>query len=272
MLFTSLIALTGLSLVAAAPAAAPHRARAVGTWSLYNYVRVCDDAQNSCTYSFTVHDNDSGREDVCNFVDQGDASRVARWSSSAEHDCSEGSPIYVNIGYDEAGSFFVIVPVNKETNLDAFFGYSVEEMADGNVTAERTADSFVVGTYESAKVGAAVTARDGLGLWTVESLHRTCQTGAESSCSYTFLINQNDGSQSVTCALSIPGQPTQSFYAVPCQDRPEWVISWAYNSEYGYAVMTVVNQPKQLDAWFGFDDINNVTDFPNIGPNTVYSM
>ena len=36
--------------------------------------------------------------------------------------------------------------------------------------------------------------------------------------------------------------------------------------------MTVVNVPSQSDAFFGFNDVNLNTDFPNIGPNPVYSL
>ena len=36
--------------------------------------------------------------------------------------------------------------------------------------------------------------------------------------------------------------------------------------------MTVVNVPRQVDAFFGFNDVNLVTDFPNIGPNPVYAL
>lgn len=36
--------------------------------------------------------------------------------------------------------------------------------------------------------------------------------------------------------------------------------------------MTVVNVEKQVDAFFGFNDVNLNTEFPNIGPNPVYAL
>ncbi|OBT62095.1 hypothetical protein VE03_09023 [Pseudogymnoascus sp. 23342-1-I1] len=275
MHYSSLLALAGASLAAAAPAIT--NARAEGTWTLKGFVRTCDDAANSCNYVFNVLDNVSGSLDACNFTDVADSTRQARWSSPSNLHCAANSTIYVNVGYDQPGSFFVVVPVNRETSVNAFFGYSAAELADGVVvTPDKTSNSLVVGTWEKKKAaGAAVIGRAAaadLGAWTVEGLHRTCQTSNIATCNYSFQINQNNGSAKTNCYLSQEGAPTQSFYTAVCQKQVDWVISWGYNDQYGYAVMTVVNVPKQQDAFFGFNDINLVTDFPNIGPNPVYAL
>lgn len=37
-------------------------------------------------------------------------------------------------------------------------------------------------------------------------------------------------------------------------------------------VLTANSAPRQVDAFFGFNDVNQNLDFPDIGPETVYSM
>lgn len=173
MHYSSVLALTGLTLATAAPTTT---ARAEGTWTLRSFVRTCDDAANSCTYDFAVVDDVSGRYDACHFTDVGDETREARWSSPSNLECSAAAPIYVNIGYDQPGNFFVVVPVNTDTNRDAFFGYTADELADGNVvTPDHTSpsqDAGAAGMKAAAKVNARATAED-LGQWTVEGLHRS---------------------------------------------------------------------------------------------------
>ncbi|OBT48084.1 hypothetical protein VE00_01027 [Pseudogymnoascus sp. WSF 3629] len=275
MHYSSILALAGATFAAAAPAITT--ARADGTWTLQGFVRTCNDTANTCNYKFKVSDNKSGRVDACDFTDIADSTRKARWSSPSNLHCAANSPIYVNVGYDQPGNFFVVVPVNRETSLNAFFGYTAAELTDGKVvTPDHTSPSLVVGTWAKQKAaGAAVIGRDAtanLGAWTVEGLHRTCQTSNIATCNYSFQINQNDGSEKTNCYLTQEGAPTQSFYTAVCQKQVDWVISWGYNEQYGYAVMTVVNVPRQVDAFFGFNDVNLVTDFPNIGPNPVYAL
>lgn len=65
-----------------------------------------------------------------------------------------------------------------------------------------------------------------------------CPSG---KCDYNFTIERSLGGGHVACSLSVNGDKQQSFYAVPCKESPNWVISWGYNTQYGYAVMTVVS-------------------------------
>lgn len=176
MHYSSILAVAGATFAAAAPAVT--NARAEGTWTLQGFVRTCDDAANSCNYKFSVVDNNSGRVDACDFTDVADSTRQARYSSPSNLQCAANSPIYTNVGYDQPGNFFVVVPVNRETSLNAFFGYTAAELADGNVvTPDHTSPSLVVGTWEKAKAaGAAVIDRRALVdlvEWTVEGLHRS---------------------------------------------------------------------------------------------------
>lgn len=176
MHYSSILALAAATFAAAAPTV--NSARAEGTWTLQGFVRTCKDTANSCNYKFKVKDNNSGRVDACDFTDIADSTRKARWSSPSNLHCAANSPVYVNVGYDQPGNFFVVVPVNRETSLNAFFGYTAAELTDGKVvTPDHTSPSLVVGTWEKKKAaGAAVIGRDAaanLGAWTVEGLHRS---------------------------------------------------------------------------------------------------
>lgn len=166
-------------MAAAAPSALKARTGGIGhSWTVNDFVRFCDDVQNVCTYSFTITDNSGGAQDVCKFSDQvgPDESRSARYSSPSGLKCSEGSPIFVNIGYDQPGNFFVVVPVNTATNTNAFFGYTAAELADNNVVKpDHTSTALTIGEFKKSKKEAApvaLEARQNLGQWTVQHLHR----------------------------------------------------------------------------------------------------
>lgn len=69
--------------------------------------------------------------------------------------------------------------------------------------------------------------------------HAVCE---HNKCTYNFDIHQGGGAAPVHCSTEINGPNTQSWYAVPCKaPSTNWVISWGYNHDFGYAVMTVVS-------------------------------
>ena len=176
MHLTSLVALTGLTLAAAAPAALTERAAQVsqGNWTLQSFVRSCNDTANTCDYSFTVLDDNTSIATPCNATDTGDASRQARYSSPSNLACAPNSPFYFNVGYDQPGNFFVVVPVNTGANLDAFFGYTAAELVDGVVvTPDKTSPALTIGTFNKTKGVEKRAALADLGQWTVEGLHRS---------------------------------------------------------------------------------------------------
>lgn len=174
MHFSSLLALTGLTLTAAAPAALD--ARTDATWTLKWFNRICDDAKNVCDYHFNIVDSASSHIDYCRFSDDASGtSRIARYSSPSNLQCSEDSPVFVNIGYDQPGNFFVVVPVNTGTKKNAFFGYTADEMKDNvTVTPDHTSPTLTVGEFKKAKRGAAaLQPRHDLGQWSALNLHRS---------------------------------------------------------------------------------------------------
>lgn len=36
--------------------------------------------------------------------------------------------------------------------------------------------------------------------------------------------------------------------------------------------MTVVNEEEKQDAWFGYNEVSNTTNFEEVGPNPVYAL
>lgn len=297
MHFSKLLAFVGLA--SAMPTALEVR-QSNPTWTLKNFRRWCDDTQNNCTYEFIIVAS-TGQNWPCKFTDYvrpTEPSRSARFSSPSNLQCQPGTglPIFVNIGYDAPGKFWVVVPVNTQIRRNAFFGYDANEMRDYNVVrpdktsralvwgvfdkrvavaeAEAIADASAAAEAEAVAVAEPETSlvqRDHLGSWTVKKLVRKCE---HNKCTYNFEIARNDGTTPTHCTTEIAGPNTQSWYAVPCknQEHPQWNISWGYNHEFGYAVMTVVNTNQQRNAWFGFNNVNSVTNFPDVGPNPVAAI
>ncbi|PMD28381.1 hypothetical protein NA56DRAFT_696154 [Hyaloscypha hepaticicola] len=126
--------------------------------------------------------------------------------------------------------------------------------------------------------------------WTVKNLTRDCTppTIPSPSCSYQFIISATNAQPDFNCNLTDWGSPVSpqnnaltdprysSFGAYPCNgDNAHsggWQISWGYNSNQDSAVMTVVNQNLNEDAWFGWNHVNNRTWFETVGPNSVYNL
>jgi hypothetical protein len=54
-----------------------------------------------------------------------------------------------------------------------------------------------------------------------------------------------------------------------------WGISWGWDNPGDFTVMTVVNQPEQYEAFFGFSHPNAglpVVFYPDNGPNAVQKV
>jgi hypothetical protein len=97
-----------------------------------------------------------------------------------------------------------------------------------------------------------------------------------SACTYNFTILPGGYTPDVTCSIvDTSADPIHnSLVSLPCNNDHgnPWDISWGYNSKYDSAVMTVVNEAEQEDAWFGWNSISSTTDFEDVGPNSVYAV
>ena len=177
MHFSKLLAFAGLA--AAIPTAVEVRSHEP-TWTLKDFNRRCDDTQNVCTYKFTIATS-GGNNWPCEIYDYvrptepGGGVRSARYSSPSNLACKPGSPIFVNVGYDKPGNFWVIVPVHTGLRKNAFFGYDANEMRDGNVVRpDKTSKELVWGQFKrEAEAESELVARNHLGTWTVKKLARS---------------------------------------------------------------------------------------------------
>jgi len=109
-------------------------------------------------------------------------------------------------------------------------------------------------------------------------------------CSYELLISASNAQPDFNCRLTDYGSPvsaqnttltdprSNSFGGYYCNGDSShsggWQISWGYNNNTGRdsAVMTVLSQPLNQDAWFGWNYVNNRTQFEDVGPNPVYTV
>ncbi|KAN0103007.1 hypothetical protein V8E51_011320 [Hyaloscypha variabilis] len=128
--------------------------------------------------------------------------------------------------------------------------------------------------------------------WTVKNLARDCAppTLPTPSCSYELTISATNDQPDFDCRLTDYGSPISAQNTTLTDPRYNtfgghycngdsahsggWQISWGYNNDTGRdsAVMTVLNQPLDEDAWFGWNYVNNRTQFEDVGPNPVYTI
>ncbi|KAE9374444.1 hypothetical protein N431DRAFT_503296 [Stipitochalara longipes BDJ] len=128
--------------------------------------------------------------------------------------------------------------------------------------------------------------------WTVKNLARDCTppTLPTPSCSYEMIISATNDEPDFDCRLTDYGSPVSAQNTTLTDPRYNtfggyycngdnahsggWQISWGYNNNTGHdsAVMTVLNQPLNQDAWFGWNYVNNRTQFEDVGPNPVYTI
>lgn len=94
--------------------------------------------------------------------------------------------MYVNIGYEHTGDFYVVVPVDTAANTNAFFGYSAAEIADHNVVSpDHESLVLPVGTFVGKRdVAPALMPKErdipDLGAWTMRGFERSkCRLCAE---------------------------------------------------------------------------------------------
>ena len=58
------------------------------------------------------------------------------------------------------------------------------------------------------------------------------------------------------------------------EQSSDWVISWGWDYQNDFTVMTVVNEPSQTEAFFGYNHPNAglpVATYADVGPNAVQS-
>ncbi|RDW73460.1 hypothetical protein BP6252_07367 [Coleophoma cylindrospora] len=100
--------------------------------------------------------------------------------------------------------------------------------------------------------------------WTIRKFTRDCTN--PNTCIYNFNIDTNDGSTPAPCTIVNTGNPatTQAWYGVACQQPNDWQISWGWDYQGDFTVMTTLNTASKLEAFFGYKS-------PNANSNATYS-
>ena len=107
-------------------------------------------------------------------------------------------------------------------------------------------------------------------------------------CAYEMIISASNAQPDFDCRINDYGSPVSAQSTTLTDPRNNtfggyycngdsahsggWQISWGYNNSTGHdsAVMTVLSQPLNQNAWFGWNYVNNRTQFEDVGPNPVY--
>ncbi|TVY36974.1 hypothetical protein LOCC1_G006935 [Lachnellula occidentalis] len=86
---------------------------------------------------------------------------------------------------------------------------------------------------------------------------------------YKFVIDYGFGIQACTVTDRAAGAASHSWYGVFCEENHTWEVSWGWDYKGDFTVLTVVDEPNQYEAFFGYKSPNGATSFIDQGPNTV---
>lgn len=129
----------------------------------------------------------------------------------------------------------------------------------------------LVALVSTAVAAPALKSRQDPTSWTIRNFTRDCTN--PDICTYAFDIDQgNDALQ--PCTVVNQGSPatTQSWYAVTCQQTSDWKASWGWDTANDFTVLTIVNEPNQVEAFFGYNDPNSSTAYPDNGPQPFQAV
>jgi hypothetical protein len=136
--------------------------RQASSWTIESFVRTCDTATSTCSYSFAINENSGIEAPVCEYTIDS-PSQDPHTQTYTGVAC--GDHFSLNQGYDPSG-FIVLVVTDTSSNTDAFFGYTIAEIADGHVVSpDKTSPAQSLSVSKIAR-------RQNPG-WTVSSFSRS---------------------------------------------------------------------------------------------------
>ncbi|KUJ19725.1 uncharacterized protein LY89DRAFT_666584 [Mollisia scopiformis] len=106
--------------------------------------------------------------------------------------------------------------------------------------------------------------------WSIENFTRDCTN--PNICTYFFTINTGSSTQHCTTVDFYTPAGNHSWYDTPCEEDSNYHISWGWDYPGDFTVLTVVDEVRQLEAFFGYNApnaVNPVASYPNVGPNAV---
>ena len=265
-------------MAASALAGSPEQKTSIGSWTVRNFARLCQNDGSVCMYTFGIEeDPDSCIFSPCVFTVAAADGKPANQSDFQQVECPnmEWFTYKVNGGWDPRG-YMTIVVTNTDRQADAYFSFQDQDIEKAQVVASLSSPAYHVGTFSKARGEIARRGSDGeeeIGAWwqIQDMLRRTfpCAPGASilsltlslSFCLFrpclhsrvevdpttgivdmTFSIRTSEGgNQSCEILLMAPDPVTAqnwSFYNQPCWPHTYWV-SWGYYEDTGAGIVTL---------------------------------
>jgi hypothetical protein len=100
--------------------------------------------------------------------------------------------------------------------------------------------------------------------WTLQSFTRTC---GDSSCTYTYSINENDNNPAIPCTYTIPGNNKTTFEQIPCTNSTRFSLNQGYEPNGDFITLVVTDTVKNLWSFMGYSHYDFITNGVAVTPD-----
>ena len=145
--------LTRCAMASFALAGSREQKASVGSWTVRNFARFCQNDGSMCMYTFGIEeDPDSCVFSPCVFTVEAAEGKPANQSDFQQVECPnmEWFTYKVNGGWDPRG-YMTIVVTNTDRQADAYFSFQDEDIEKGQVVASMSSPAYHVGTFSKAR-------------------------------------------------------------------------------------------------------------------------
>ncbi|KAK4228263.1 hypothetical protein QBC38DRAFT_475716 [Podospora fimiseda] len=263
------------------------------TWTLLNLARTCTPDASSCLYLFNLDQNPNNNSPyslddytTCYFPVYPFSSLPANQTDFNSVSCLHTDRFSINGGYNSELKFWTLVITDVEKGEHAFFGYTDDELSNGEregvvpkngkvltTKKKRTEEEgewsgggkekeeyLVRSRRGKRKVRSREENEDDGGngkTWQILGLSRV-QNSSDDTTKVGFKIKDSDG-LTAHCSLTLSGSNNDiSWFGKVCKG---FKISWGYKPDTDGGVMTVCYPQNGTAAWFGWDGISYQTEF-----------
>ncbi len=141
--------LTGSLMPSLAIAGDTHSLDSIGSWTLYNFARFCQNDGSTCLYTFGIEeDPDSCVFSPCVFTVDAKDGKPANQTDFQEIDClnMEWFKYKINGGWDPSG-YMTLVVTNTGRQANAYFSFNDGDTEKGKVVASQSRPAYHVGSF-----------------------------------------------------------------------------------------------------------------------------
>ncbi|KAF9881198.1 hypothetical protein CkaCkLH20_01348 [Colletotrichum karsti] len=254
-------------------------------WSLINFRRSCAEDQSSCDYSFLITESAANTPKECSFTIQA-VDRPAYQTSFSLAKCPGATEYSINGGWNDLG-FVTLSVINDKRSLISWFSYKDDTLASGAETGAQKSKVY----FHPISVKRDISTKDHheslaeASDWKLVNVVRyTVNQGTPQETvvvSFSIMSGEENESENVSaeyCFLEVPvvqedGASSNSFFGRECQQGAKgWQVSWGHNEVTDEVVMTLVNQEKGKQAWFGFNNVSTHVLLGTNGPNPTKEL